>query len=319
MNEPMDILDESGRWNARNVKYIRGRWDQVCDHLPLFKTDEFKAFTSGPANPYLRIVVRIQRNLLEQAIPVGVVSNSYSLAQHKDVGAMCLEGIRSAGITTDDLECEVGMTELGEWMNLRICFPERFSFIPSDGHPIRLRLECINSVDRSCRLTIFLSWLRLVCTNGMVVRETKQEVSDVHNENLNLERIPEVIRDSMKAVQLDRLRLTGWEDVAIDEPQIKQWADDPLATKWGKKAACRAFHICCSGKDVEYENPFEKGKPSEKRVKVVADVPGQPEKSKNAFDVSQALSWIASGRSNPEERIERQSEIPGLIESLVAN
>ena len=306
MVNELEMSDETGRWRARNVKYIRGRWDQLVEHVPVYKTDDFKAYANGPANPYLRSVVRIPKTLLEQAIPVAVVSNSYTLAQHKDVVEKCLEGLEAAGVTLHNLDCELGLTELGEWMNLRVYFPDEYSFIPDDGHKIQLRLECINSVDGSCRLTVLLSWLRIVCTNGMVIRETRKEISDLHNERLNLSRIPEVVVTAMSVVQKNIQVLSGWEDIEVDESMIKGWADRQLAEKWGKKAACRTFHICTSGKDIEFTDPFAAGKPSEKPVTFVADVPGQPHRATNAYEVSQALSWVASSRTNPEERLDWQ-------------
>lgn len=61
-------------------------------------------------------------------MPVGVVSHSYSLAQHADVANKCYEGIKDEFSLfrdfVDGFDCEIGITDLGEWMNLRIYFPE---------------------------------------------------------------------------------------------------------------------------------------------------------------------------------------------------
>ena len=150
---------------------------------------------SGPAvmarrtltsNPF----IRLPASLFDQPIPVAVVSNSYSLAQHTDVAERCFAGLESTGIRVGELRCELGLTELGERMNLRIHFPDQYSHVPIDGHRTRLRLECMNSVDGSSRLVILLSWFRLICTNGMVVPNAGLEIRDLHNEHLNLERIP---------------------------------------------------------------------------------------------------------------------------------
>ena len=73
-------------------------------------------------NPYLKTIVRLPRTPFEQPVPVGVVSNTYTLTQHKEVAEKCFEGIRLAGTPTSDLRCEVGLAQLGEWMNLRIYF-----------------------------------------------------------------------------------------------------------------------------------------------------------------------------------------------------
>ena len=318
MSDSIELLDEAGRWRARNVKYWRGRWDQVREQIPVFETEDFRANAEGPANPHLKAVVRQPKTLFEKPVPVGVVSHTYSLAQHGSVAERCFVGIRSAGVNDGDLTCEVGLTELGEWMNLRIYFPDRFSHEPYDGNKIRLRLECFNSVDGSSRLVILLSWLRVICSNGMVIRETKAEIRDIHNERLDIDRIPVMIRDAMGLVEDDIRRLSGWQEVLVEPGSLKQWVNTTLAKWWGKKAACRTFHICTSGFDVEYEDPFAPGEPTEKPVKKTKAVPGAPQEAGSLYDVSQALSWIATSRTNPEERIEWQSAIPELIDALMA-
>lgn len=317
-DDTIQVLDEKSRWRARGVCYWSGKWEKLSSQLPVFKTADFQAAEDAPANPYLKTVVRLPRTLVEKPIPVGVVSHTYTLAQHSDIAEKCLQGLRSAGIKTDSLRCELGLTELGEWMNLRVYFPERYNHTPFDGNPIRLRLECMNSVDGSSRLIILLSWLRLICTNGMVIRETKTEIRDIHNENLDLERIPQVIEDAMTLVEDDLRRLSGWEKARLDAERFRLWVNEKLAERWGKKAACRVFHICTSGFDVEIADPFAGGDPSDKPTKRIRRVPGAPENARNLYDVSQALSWIASGRNNAEERLEWQSSIPDLIHGLLA-
>lgn len=77
-----------------------------------------------------------------QPIPVGVVSNTYRLAQHKEVVEMCFKGLKAHGIDPQVLRCEVGLTSLGEWMNFRAYFPESYSHSPKDGNKLALRLRC---------------------------------------------------------------------------------------------------------------------------------------------------------------------------------
>jgi hypothetical protein len=318
VSEAITILDETGRWRAREVKYWGGRWDRLRQQIPTFTTEDFRVSGDSPANPYLKSVVRQPSTLFEKAIPVGVVSPSYTLAQHSDVAEKCLEGIKSVGIRLEELDCELGLTDLGEWMNFRIYFPQKYSHIPHDKNPIRLRLECVNSVDGSSRLVILLSWLRLVCSNGLVVRETKTEISDIHNERLNLEKIPTAVTTAMKAVEKDIRRLSGWERRPIKADIFPIWINKTLSDNWGKKAACRVFNICTSGFDVEYDDPFAPDDPTEKAVKRTQRVPGSPEVAQNLFDVSQAMSWVATTRSNPEERLDWQFAIPVLIDKLAA-
>jgi len=57
----------------------------------------------------------------------------------------------------------------------------RLRFLPKDGHRLKLRLEAFNSVDGSSRLSVLLSWFRLVCSNGLTIKESVREVRDLHN------------------------------------------------------------------------------------------------------------------------------------------
>jgi hypothetical protein len=316
--ESIQFLNEAGRWNARSVKYWKSKWDKLKKEVPTFEIQDFRVGKDGPANPYLKSVVRQPKTLFEKQIPVAVVSNSYMLAQHVDVAEKCLEGIRLAGVEPDNLECELGLTELGEFMDLRIYFPDRFIHTGKDGYKIQLRLECFNSVDRSSRLVILLGWLRQVCTNGMVIGETRTDIRDIHNENLDLNRIPEIVGKAMKAVNNDVLRLKKWEEIEFPASSFANWINGPLAEHWGKKAACRVYHICMSGYDVEFENPFAPGEATDKPVKKSKRIPGSPERAQNLYDLSQVLSWVATNRMDSEERLNWQTAIPVIMKTIIA-
>jgi hypothetical protein len=314
--ELVELTDETVRWRARDAAFLAGRWAALSKRIPRFVVQDFKAIDEGPANPHIRAVVRVPLSVTEQPIPVGVVSNTYRLVQHADVVDTCLKGLEAHGIDTSKLRCDVGLTTLGEWMNFRVYFPESYSFGASDKNKLTLRLECINSVDGSSRLVVQLSWFRLVCSNGLTVKETTAVLSDVHNQNLNLSAIPEIIAEGLTKVRADKERLRLWERSPVESSKFKDWIDGYLAEQWGKKAACRALHICLGGADVELLDPFEGGKPSEKGIRPLGPVPGAPKRAKNLYDVCQTLSWIATQRKSADERLEWQGQIPTLIENL---
>lgn len=85
----------------------------------------------------------------------------------------------------------------------------------------------------------------------------------------------------------------------------------------GKKAACRAFHICTTGYDVEVLPCFEKLSPVDLPFKRTMQVPGSPARAATVYDVCQALSWIATRRSDAEQRVEWQGEIGALVRPLM--
>src|SRR6266705_1660402 len=255
-DDAIEALDETSRWHARKVTYFAGNWSQLSCLIPDFNIEDFKADGDAPANPYRKTVVRLPRTPFEQPIPVETVSNTYTLAQHKEVAEKCFEGIRFARIATSDLRCEVGLSELGEWMNLRIYFPEEFNYNPTDGKPLGLRVECFNSVDGSSRLVILLGWIRFICSNGMVIGETKAELRDTHDKHMNLKRVVEAVFDGLGKVGIDLDRLRRWEQRKIDEDKLRRWVNKTVTDAWNKKAACRVFHICLYGNDVEIADPF---------------------------------------------------------------
>ena len=292
-----------------------GRWPAGVDNSAPSPIRSESTYLSGNSVQTNR-ATSLPVSVTEQRIPVGVVSNAYRLAQHTDVVEMCLKGIRAHDIDPSELHCEVGLTPLGEWMNFRAYFPDRFSHNPGDGNKLALRLECFNSVDGSSRLVILFGWFRFICANGLVIGETKAALRDIHDENLNLDVIPKIISKGLEKVRADLERLEQWERSPVESAKFEGWVDDHLAEQWGKKAACRTLHICRSGADVELLDPFAGGKPSEKPIKPLNAVPGAPKPAKNLYDVCQALSWIATQRNSADERMEWQGHIPGLIENL---
>ncbi|MCY4635096.1 MAG: DUF932 domain-containing protein [Acidobacteria bacterium] len=142
----------------------------------------FRAGPAEPSNPFLLTVSRKPLTALEHPMPVGIVSHRYSLVQHRDVAMRCREGLVDAGVNSENLRYEVGVPELGEWMNFRIYFPEEYSLQDSHGERVDLRLECFNAVDASSRLIVLFGWYRLVCANGMVSRRQCQKTDCEHQQ-----------------------------------------------------------------------------------------------------------------------------------------
>lgn len=315
----ISILPGEARWRSRKVRYYTGDWNSIQTVMPEFNLLPFTVGIDEPVNPFLQTVIRRPLSATERPMPVGVVSHTYTLAPHREVAALCRQGLVDAGIEPGDLRYEVGLSELGEWMNFRIYFPDLYSFTDARGQNLDLRLECFNSVDGSSRLVILFGWFRIVCANGLIIRETKIEIKERHGQALDLASILERIRPALEVVQTDRARMKTWqaEKVAIDD--VAAWADDKIADKWGKKAAARVFHICDVGRDIEIEDPFAPGKATEKPIRYLGRVPGSPERAATKYDVSQALSFVATHRRDAEERITRQADIPRLLERLAAD
>lgn len=303
------------RWRSRKVSYRKLDFSEILSALPEFDLRPFTAGEGEPSNPYLRTVIRLPLERGDRPIPIGVVSHTYSLASHRDVANVCLNGLKDVGINPADLRYEVGLSELGEWMNLRIYFPADFGFVETQGNKLDLRLECFNSVDGWSRLVVLLGWYRLVCSNGMVIGETKIEIKERHGAGLDLWTIRLRLRPALEAVEGDRARMSRWQQEKVRINEIRTWADNEVSARWGKKAAARVFHICNVGQDVEID-PFARGTATQKRMHYLGPVPGSPQRAKTMYDVSQSLSFVATHRKNVEERVAWQADIPRLLEQL---
>lgn len=315
-SDPIAILDAPGRWHARDVAYLAGSWQQLKPRIPRFELRDFSTAPGEPANPHLKSVVRLPLSAAERVIPVATVSRRYTLASHAAIIEECLTALEKRGINLSILKCELGLTALGEWMNFRAYFPDEFSFTPADSNKLALRLECFNSVDGSSRLIILFGWLRFICTNGMIIGETMTTLRNIHDESLDLTAIPKLVASGMEKIEQDRKRIKLWDQTQVSSQQLVNWADGTLAEKWGKKAACRAFHICVEGTDVEFVDPFELVIPSMTRTKPTISIPGAGAPVTSLYGVSQALAWLASHRNNMEERVAWQAQVPAMLKDL---
>ena len=312
------LLPDEASWRSRKVQYYKGDWTSIQAVMPDFELKPLTAGPEEPANPFLQTVIRKPLSAAERPIPVGIVSQTYSLAPHREVAALCRNALVDADIDPSTLQYEVGLSELGEWMNFRIYLPDAYNFVDNQGYPLGLRLECFNSVDGSSRLVILFGWLRFVCANGLVIGETKIEIRERHGEGLDLRHISERIQPGLEAVLDDRSRMMNWQAQKVAIDTIAGWANDDLSAEWGKKAAARVFHICNSGRDIEIDDPFASGPATEKPIRYLGPVDGAPERATTKYDVAQAMSFVATKRKNAEERVAWQNDIPHLLGRLAA-
>ena len=311
-------------WRSRTVHYWDGDWDEIRSLIPVFdlrpftalpgvadKATPFEPGLDGVANPFLQVVMRRPGLGSNTPMPVGTVSRTYTLVQHLTIAALCRDVLLQAGIGPAGLRYELALSELGEWMNLRIQFPESYKFVDQHGEESHLRLECFNSVDGSSPLEIFFRWYRFVCQNGQVT-EDRIQIRRRHGQSLRLYPIRSALQEALYSVKSDRERMRNWEQEKIQIGDIATWTQEHVAARWNKKAAARVFYICTKGRDVVIAHPFRK--PS----KYLSEVPGSPARAESIYDVSQALSFIASRRRDVEERAEWQKDIPRLLEELPA-
>lgn len=321
-NWPDDVVDltsEQNRWRARDVCYFRGSWDRLKKIIPDFEMAPFQLTDKGPSNSHLRMVVRQPLNQTENPIPIATVSPKYALAAHHEVAELCMEGLVRCGVSRPDIKLELGLTELGEWMNLRLLLPERFSMVESSGVETALRLECFNSVDGSSRLVIVFEWIRFICSNGLFIGDTMIEMRERHDGSLALDEIPARIEKAFLATAADKKKRLALNAQKITDEVVTEWVDGPLTHAWGKKAAARVLHICRTGHDAELANPFAKGTASQKPMHQTDKVAGSPAPALNVFDVMQAMSHVAAKRIDATERQKMLRQLDPVLAVLEAN
>lgn len=315
-DDVIDLSPEQHRWRARDISYYRGPWDRLQKLIPNFEMAPFRINETGAENQHLRMVIRLPLSQTENRIPIATVSPTYSLASHLDVAELCIQGLIKCGIERSEIRAELGLTELGEWMNLRLLLPERFSMKEKSGSETALRLECFNSVDGSSRLVIVFGWIRFICSNGLIIGNTMIEMRERHDGSLALEEIPDRIEYAFRAAEADKDHRLALQDWKVTSDQVTHWVDGHLSGSWGKKAAARVLHICRTGHDAELADPFAKGGASCKPMTQTHKVAGSPTVASTVFDVMQAMSYVAATRRDATEQQKMLRGLDALLASL---
>lgn len=277
--------------------------------MPIFDRQSFGD------NEYLDAIIRQPFGKDGREIPVASVSKRYALIQHHEFIGWLKDGVKRVGIKSESLPTELWMTDYGERVRLRFRISPK-AFDPGDGYPMVLTAECFNSVDRSCALEIRMTWLRLVCTNGLTVQE-RSSLRKIHDVVwMNRDDPAEFLADQLANADNQFKTFRDWVAHAVSIEKIEAWADEHVAKAWGIEVAARVCHIVRTGFDGSVQRPPEKISPHSRVVKSEIEVPGSARPSRNLFDVAQALSWVAGRRESIEDQTDWVRNIPMLIGHL---
>lgn len=319
------LREQDVHWLGEPIIHHQGTYDQVADAIPLFGRRPFALYTKPAGrdelpfvtgeNPYFDEVLRLSRSG-DHEVPIGIVSKSYKLIQHRELFEITVRALDEADVPLGLVMVSMTISKFGGRMALRFVLPERFSFDPGDSHPLHLRLECFNSVDGSTRLVFMMSWYRLVCSNGLVARVTGAHEAMIHTESAEIPDIKALIREGIASLSTERRFYGLVMNVQVDQAKLQVWIDGELKKKWGALAAARTYLICESGFDGVFLDPFDKQVPSQKKMRRTERVPGAAPKAHNAYAVSQALAWIAQRRLDVHEQTQYMREIPQLMHTL---
>ncbi len=297
--------------------------NEIVNDLPHFGRQPFAmASVNGDdvgVNPFLDMVYKVGTRQGERAVPVGVVSKNYRLVDHHQVLRTIQQALMDNDLDLETLHVRAQWTVHGERAHFSILFPpeERFQMnIAGKDDQMRFRIEVFNSVDGSCRLMSVAGWLRLVCSNGLIVGTALMQLQQQHRQQLQVEELGRLVREVIHATDSDKNTFGWWLSTPITTEALVRWVDEDVHTRWGTKAAVRMLGIARSGCDVEPTGNTKNQRPSEIRTRTLGRVLGLDGPVTNIFGISQVLSWMAGQRAEIAEDFEWRSQVQDLMETL---
>lgn len=299
-------------WEGATVMELTGTVAELFPQVPTFSRHPFRI--GSEENRFKDEIRREPLKISEEPMPVATVSKTYSLIQHRDLLASVFRALKMIHLDISGVPSSLLLSEYGERMQWSCPIPN-VGFDPGDGHPIVLRINCLNSVDTSTVLEITFSWYRLVCSNGMMFGLGDSRLRRRHIQSLDPEDIAAYLKEQLDQRPEEQELYARWFRKEIEPPALIRWIDDKVAKEWGPHAAARVWNIVHEGFDGEVEQVRDL-KPHKLPITRTAMVPGACVPARNLFHVSQALSWIAGTRRTIPERLEYVKAIPRLMEPL---
>lgn len=309
------------KWFNSSVRFHEGTLTEIRAHIPNFERRPFALPQAGPErsrpNERLDTIVRKPFDRDPNFIPVGIVSKEYALVPHTDVLKCCSKALEKANIAVDSVKAELEITNYGERMVLSLYLPDKYSFDPGDGHQLALRLECYNSVDGSTRFHVFMGWFRFVCSNGLIIGVTRSDIRRRHIGTLSLGDLSNVLISGIQESEKEKKNFERWYQKQIKPSELIPWIEKDLRKGWGFKAAARGYHISRTGHDIKVIGPYRDNSPVTIPVCKAERVPGAPRYTRNLYDVSQILAWLAKERRDIQEQLEWREQIPELLKPFM--
>ena len=338
------------KWLSRETDVTEGSMRELLQKVPRFKKVPC-AIEGEVINPHLDMIVRDRikppNNILlshtdHVQVPVSNVSKKYEVVQHQELLNALAGVMKDNGFDLSRLNAELCLTEFGErmWFSFTLPgdifkLPTNTLFDPGDKYPLNLTVNALNSVDKSTALEINLTWHRLVCDNGLMYGDNMTFKEFHCTETLNVNAIYKFLQQQFAKEQFEREkeRLLAWWrtkvivqhlwDAAPGSCQIAKWLEKYVSKTWGIHAAARAYHIAKTGCDGKFVNTEKDTKKKVKfkdltlNPKTRAEVPGAFAPVRNAYHISQVLSWLASQQNTVQKQLKWMADIPKLMRALL--
>ncbi len=316
-------------WHGRAVKEGEGLISDLRRHIPRFMRKNFRL---GPGeNEYLKL---ISRNPLDEVdlgdetdpkdsvrIPVAAVSTKkYQLVQHHDVLTKVLEALSTINLDTDPkfLEAKLRLSKYGARIWISFSLPN-YDFDPGDGQPVKLKVNCLNSVDKSFAVRVQLTWYRDFSATEMPGPELRRN----HDQSFKSEEIKEFLTTQLNRLSKERDRYRRWYRTTIRRgDQYKDWIDQTVTKRWGTEIATRAHHIIEKGSDCQIDDERKKTEVKTHQLEVketrqLSKLLGFPS-AENIYHISLVLSWLTNEQKAIEEQLKRLGQIRDLMDALLS-
>lgn len=305
-----------------------GSFDDVLSTLPHFGRQPFAmASLNGDElgiNSYLDMVYRLPIRQGERPVPVGVVSKNYRLLDHHQILMTIQQSMANRKLDLENVRVIGEWTIHGERAHFSIIFPPEEHFtVGTVGNKdeMRFRIEVFNSVDGSRRLMAIAGWLRVVCTNGLIIGTALMQLKQQHRQQLEVEELGRRVGEAIESTWSDKARFERWMSATVDKSVLVPWIDDDVCAVWGVKAAVRVLGITTDGWDVEPAGDMRNRRPSQIKTNRISEVPvpGVDAPVRNLFGVSQVLSWIAGRRAEITEDLKPSAGLDGKAHAVSTN
>jgi hypothetical protein len=285
--------------------------------LPAFERAPFSApGAAGRANPHVDLIVRSPDAFLSVPVPVAAVSKTYKLVQHRDAMEAVGRALAGRHLAVDGLQVETTISEFGRRLACSVRLPYTFDFVEADGARMALTIECFNSVDGLSAFRVLAGWFRFVCTNGLIVGNSKLDFRRAHGPSLRLANVERALDLGPYAAHLERLRFERWQKHPAPWARVVTWAESTVAPKWGVIAAARVLHVASTGRDARPATSRWGGSPADWPMIAGDDVPGSAPPADTVYKIAQVLSWMAGRTGEVSARVERRAEVVGMVRSL---
>jgi hypothetical protein len=261
------VINTGESWFESPVAHFNGNLDEIRCCIPEFERRPFAAAQPDGMKTCLNerfdMIVRKPYHDDTDFVPINVVSKNYALVPHQVVLAAAVQALKDAGIPTDGIMTDLDITRYGERMRVSLYLPSEYDFAPDDGHKMKIRLECLNSVDGNSRFRALMSWFRQVCSNGLTVGIEKNLLRRRHAGDMDLGAVHSVLTAGLEDALNDQKLFYKWSRVKVSNEKIVGWIEKSVQDTWGFKAAARAYHISQTGHDADLIPVFEKQRPIE--------------------------------------------------------